>query len=185
MHRRGRNRRSRQMQRARCRRGKHVAETAAFVSCLVASAMAAAATTEDTAAAQALFEEGRRLVKAGSFNDACPKFAESQRLDPAIGTHFQLAECLERTGQIAAAWTHYVAVSDEASLSGPTEREKFVRARAEALRPRPPVFFAGVDTPGACRLCSRDNAAALPPAVARSRRGLGARGARDRFAGRT
>jgi len=47
-----------------------------------ARAQAPAAST-DKVTAEALFEEGRRLVAAGSFAEACPKFADSERLDPS------------------------------------------------------------------------------------------------------
>ena len=47
-------------------------------------------------AAEALFEDGRRLVAAGSFTEACPKFADSERLDPSPGTLLNLASCYEK-----------------------------------------------------------------------------------------
>ena len=36
--------------------------------------------------ADALFKEGRALLDAKKFDEACPKLAESQRLDPGAGT---------------------------------------------------------------------------------------------------
>src|SRR5262245_13566973 len=36
----------------------------------------------DKATAQALFDQGKQLAAAGKVSDACPKFEESQRLDP-------------------------------------------------------------------------------------------------------
>ena len=38
---------------------------------------------------------------------ACAKFAESQRLEPAAGTAINLAECLDRRGQLADAWQRW------------------------------------------------------------------------------
>lgn len=93
---------------------------------------------QDRAAAQALFEEAMRLTAAGRYGEACPKLAESQRLDGAIGTRFYLADCLERTGLIASAWTNFVHVADEAKTLRQPDRERVARRRAEALRPRLP-----------------------------------------------
>src|SRR5882757_7808503 len=50
----------------------------------------------DAVRAEALFDEGRRLMTAGDFTAACPKFASSQALDPAIGTALNLANCYEK-----------------------------------------------------------------------------------------
>ena len=57
--------------------------------------------------AEVLFEDGVRLMKAGQFDEACPKIAESQRLEPRPGTLFTLAECLANDGKIATALARY------------------------------------------------------------------------------
>jgi hypothetical protein len=59
------------------------------------------------AAAEALFREGKRLMGEKKYAEACPKFADSQRLDPAAGTLLNLAACYEANGQIATAWATY------------------------------------------------------------------------------
>jgi hypothetical protein len=87
-------------------------------------------------AAQALFDEGRRLTKAGQYAEACPKLDESLRLDPSIGTKFYLAECLEHVGRLASAWTYYLEVADAARAGGQKDREKFANDRAAQLKPR-------------------------------------------------
>ncbi|AUX30806.1 MULTISPECIES: hypothetical protein [Sorangium] len=92
----------------------------------------------DEAAAQALFDEAMSLMEAGRFSAACPKLKDSLALDPAIGTRFYFATCLERTGRLASAWTNYVAAADEASTLNRRDQEREARWRAEALRPRLP-----------------------------------------------
>lgn len=87
------------------------------------------------AAAEALFEEGRKLAQAGRFADACPKFEESLRLQPGVGTEFNLADCLEHTGKTASAWGHYRSVLAAAKLAGQTAREKVVQERIAHLEP--------------------------------------------------
>ncbi len=87
----------------------------------------------DRAAAEALFKEGKRLAADGKFELACPKFEESQKLDPGIGTQFNLANCYERSGRTASAWTSFLEVASNARAAGQKERERVARERAKAL----------------------------------------------------
>src|SRR5215472_1302913 len=59
-------------------------------------------------AAQALFEEGKRLMSEGKYREACAKLADSERLDPGAGTLLNLAACYEKNAQTASAWSTYV-----------------------------------------------------------------------------
>jgi hypothetical protein len=68
--------------------------------CLLTSGLARADDAASTVA-QALFDEARQLTAAGRYVEACPKFAESQRIDPSMGTRFYLADCLEHIGKLA------------------------------------------------------------------------------------
>ncbi|WP_437594847.1 hypothetical protein [Sorangium sp. So ce1000] len=89
----------------------------------------------DTAAAQALFDAARQLMAQGKYADACPKLEESQRLDPGIGTQFNLAACYEQLGRTASAWSMFLEVAGAAKAAGQPEREKVARQRAAALEP--------------------------------------------------
>jgi hypothetical protein len=92
----------------------------------------------DKATAQSLFDDARKLEAADRWAEACPKLAESQRLDPSMGTQFYLAECLEHVGRITTAWSNYLEVADAARAAGLAERDRYARARADALKPRLP-----------------------------------------------
>ena len=98
----------------------------------------ASADERDPAAAQALFDEGRALMKTHRYPEACPKLAESQRLDPGIGTQFRLADCYEQQGKVASAWAAFLEVASLAAASGQTEREQTARSRATRLESRLP-----------------------------------------------
>jgi tetratricopeptide (TPR) repeat protein len=94
------------------------------------------ASPTDIAAAQALFEEGRALMARERPEDACPKFEESQRLDPGLGTEFNLASCYEKLGKLASAYALFTEVEATARATGQGQREEVARARADAVKPK-------------------------------------------------
>jgi serine/threonine-protein kinase len=102
---------------------------------LVGARSVAGTPTADKAAAQALFDEGLRLMTSGDARHACPKLEESQRLDPAMGTLFRLSECWEAIGRTASAWAAYVEVAELGRTTGQSSREKLARERAARLEP--------------------------------------------------
>jgi hypothetical protein len=106
------------------------------IATIAATAHAEPGDAEKKAAAQALFDEARALTAEGSFAQACPKLEESVRLDPTPGSKFYLAECFERVGKLASAWTYYLDAADTAKAAGSADREKFARDRAEAVKSR-------------------------------------------------
>ncbi len=91
---------------------------------------------ERKAAAEALFQEGRERLTEGKVEEACPLFERSQSLDPAVGTLLNLADCYERAGRLASAWTTYTSAVTAARTRGQQERAEHATARAEALRPK-------------------------------------------------
>jgi hypothetical protein len=88
------------------------------------------------AAAQSLFEQGRDLLRAGQYAEACPLLAESQRLDAATGTLLALAMCHEAEGKLASAWAAFSGVVTMARRDGQQEREQLARQRSAAIKPR-------------------------------------------------
>jgi len=75
-------------------------------------------------------------VKQRRFDEACPKLAESQRLDPKLGTLLNLAVCHEQQGRTATAWAEYTSAAAIARRDGQREREDFARKQATALDKR-------------------------------------------------
>ena len=90
----------------------------------------------DRAAAQALFDEGRELMEAGRHAEACPRFEESERLEPGLGTRFHLANCYEAVGRLASAHALYLEVAAEAATRKQEARERVARQRASEVEPK-------------------------------------------------
>jgi hypothetical protein len=104
----------------------------------VASYGISSAYADETAhkvSAEVLFEEGKRLVGSGQYDEACPKFAESRRREPGIGITLYLADCYERAGKTASAWVTFREAAAMAMASGQEQRERVARSRASALEP--------------------------------------------------
>jgi hypothetical protein len=106
---------------------------------VVVALSSAPASAQSAAQAETLFREGRALMAAHKYAEACSSFATSQRLDPAATTLLNLADCREKNGQLASAWGLFVDVgrqlrgrTDDASV----QLAQIAATRATALEPR-------------------------------------------------
>ena len=114
--------------------GKTRAIVFVFVTCFTSARGALAQT--DPVVAEALFQEGRTLLDQGKAAEACPKLAESHRLDPATGTLIALALCREAEGKLASAWAAFADAEGRARTEGSKDREAVAHERGAALYPR-------------------------------------------------
>jgi hypothetical protein len=105
----------------------------------------------DAPAADALFNEAQKLAAAGNYAQACPKYAESLRLDTGIGVMLYLADCYERTGKTASAWAQFREAEELANKQS-DKRAATAHQRAASLEPllaRLVIRLGpGVDVPG-------------------------------------
>jgi hypothetical protein len=109
----------------------------------------------DGPAAEVLFQEGRKALDAGDYQEASQKFAESQRLDPAAGTLMNLATCEEKLGKLATAWQHWKEAID--SLQPADARTTFARQRVQSLEKRLPHLTVSLAAGGEGARLFRDD----------------------------
>jgi hypothetical protein len=107
----------------------------AGVASLLLPARAWADGAQAPAMAETLFLDGRTLMSAGKYAEACPKFAESNKIDPKLGTLLNLALCHEMSGMTASAWGEYTQAAELAHRAGQSDRESVARDHATKLEP--------------------------------------------------
>jgi hypothetical protein len=107
---------------------------AALLAATASAPRPAPAQERDRASAEALFRAGREAMERHQYDEACRRFAESNRLDPAVGTVFNLGACEEKLGKLAEAWGHFREVGER--LPASDDRVVIANARATAIEPR-------------------------------------------------
>jgi serine/threonine-protein kinase len=116
-------------------------------------------TGDASAAADQLFEQGRALAQQNRWPDACAKFEDSLRYEPALGTQLNLANCYKHIGKLASAWRLFGEAIEQATAAGDVERRDFARTQADALMPRLPKLTISVpQKPPAGLVVARDGA---------------------------
>ncbi len=106
------------------------------------------AQASDAALAESLFREGKRLSTEKKFAEACPKFAESYKLDPGLGTLLNLATCHESEGKPASAWAEFSEAASRAKREGDNDRSSLAEEHMKALEPKLARVSVGL-APGA------------------------------------
>ena len=91
------------------------------------------AASQSKAAAEALFDQGKQLLEQKKYDEACPKFEQSQQIDPGIGTLLYLGECYEKAGRTASAWATFREAASAARAAGQARRQKIGEERAKLL----------------------------------------------------
>jgi hypothetical protein len=123
---------------------------ALLTACLLHSLPARAdSDAASRALAVQLFDEAETLLGRGEVAQACPKYAESYRLDPQLGALIYLAECYEKNGQLASAWGSFREAEEMARKYG-DPRAEHARERAAALEPE--LSYLMIEIPSNARV---------------------------------
>lgn len=98
----------------------------------------------DEATAEALFQAAKTLMDQKKYAEACPKFEASYKLDPAVGTKLNLADCHEKEGKVAKAWGEWGEARDQAKRENDKARMDLATRRQKELEPRVPKLTVNV-----------------------------------------
>jgi hypothetical protein len=74
---------------------------------IVVVTMIARTAAADSSPAEQAFDKGRQLMQTRRYAAACAAFELSQRLDPQLGTQFNLAGCYVELKKLTTAWKLY------------------------------------------------------------------------------
>ncbi len=139
---------------------------AALVVVAVLSAVASRAEAQDNSAAvEALFNEGKRLVVDGRLAEACPKFLASYNLEQRLGTLLNLADCYEKNQQLASAWARFVEARTLAQRGAQQERAEYAATHAAALAPKLSTLTIALRTGAPGIEIKRDGVVVDPAAI--------------------
>jgi hypothetical protein len=117
---------------------RQVARTVVLGSLLAVpgSSSEARAQAGDVATAEMLFRQGKQVLDAKDYAQACPRLAESYRLDPTTGALFALAACHEGHGMLASAWNEDGEALARAQREGRADRVSAAKEHIQAIEPR-------------------------------------------------
>ena len=130
-----------------------LAAAAISIAALAPRLALAQPSAQDSAVAQSLYDQARKLTADSKYGDACPKFEESQRLDPTPVTQFWMADCYEHVGRTASAWSSFLDLAATARKTGGPQaeaRERAAKDRATGIQPK--LTQLQVDVPAAVRV---------------------------------
>ncbi|HUS27982.1 MAG TPA: hypothetical protein VMZ53_05720 [Kofleriaceae bacterium] len=87
-----------------------------------------------SAGAEALFRDGRTLIKQGKLDAGCDKLEASEKLESSVGTLLNLGNCREKQGRVATAWAAFRKAESMAKLAGNDKKRQLeAKKRADKL----------------------------------------------------
>ena len=101
--------------------------------------------------AEALFRDGKQLMKEGKLAEACSAFEGSERAEHNVATVLSLADCREKNHQYASAWALFLQ-ADSQTRADPTKAvlNTTAKHRARALESR--LSYLTINVPDESRI---------------------------------
>ncbi|HEX3762836.1 MAG TPA: hypothetical protein VHW23_29270 [Kofleriaceae bacterium] len=101
--------------------------------------------------AEALFRDGKQLMKQGKLAEACAAFEGSERAEPNVATVLSLADCREKNRQYASAWALFLQ-ADSQTRSDPSKAtlNTTAKRRGHALEAR--LSYLTINVPDESRI---------------------------------
>lgn len=101
--------------------------------------------------AEALFREGRKLLKEGKLAEACAALEGSERAEHNLATIMNLADCREKNQQYAAAWALFLQADSQTRADpGKQTLNATAKRRAHALEAR--LSYLTINVPDESRI---------------------------------
>jgi len=101
--------------------------------------------------AEALFRDGKQLMKDGKLAEACLAFEGSERADHNVATVLSLADCREKNHQYASAWALFLQ-ADSQTRTDPSKAMLNKTAKTRALALEPKLSYLTINVPDESRI---------------------------------
>jgi hypothetical protein len=142
-----------------------IARTGLVAAAATLSFVARAGSPTQAGAAELLDSEATSLMQEHRYAEACPKFAESDRIQPGTGVLLRLALCYELSGRTASAWASFREAAGRARRVGDASVAELASRRADGLEPRLAKLVVRVSGDGSVPVDVRLDGSPLAPST--------------------
>ena len=101
--------------------------------------------------AEALFRDGKQLMKEGKLGEACAAFEGSERAEHNVATVLSLADCRDKNRQYASAWALFLQ-ADSQTRSDPTKAVLNTTAKRRARELEAKLSYLTINVPDESRI---------------------------------
>lgn len=112
-----------------------------------------------SAEAEVLFREGKKLIQSGKLAAGCDKIEASEKLESSVGALLNLGDCREKLGELASAWAAFRKAEARAKHAGNDEKRRAeARRRAALIEPKLAYLVVQIERSTEGLVVTRDGA---------------------------